>query len=57
MYIYIFASTKRKAKDIEEVFRSYIFLANNQKGINYLNQNQLEEINNLNIEIYRKNLK
>jgi ribulose-5-phosphate 4-epimerase/fuculose-1-phosphate aldolase len=57
MYIYIFASTKRKAKDIEEVFRSYIFLANNQNGINYLNQNQLEEINSLNIETYRKNLK
>ena len=55
-YIYIFAKTKRKAKEIEEIFKSFLILAVNYNDINYLKSTDLEEINNLSIEIYRKNL-
>ena len=55
-YIYIFAKTKRKAKEIEEIFKSFLILAVNYNHINYLKSTDLEEINNLSIEIYRKNL-
>jgi HAD superfamily hydrolase (TIGR01549 family) len=54
--LYINSSTLYKCYDIEQVLSSNLEIIDNNRNINYLNENEIDKISNWDAEKYRRNL-